>query len=63
MRESSGEMTSNEGFSVVAPMKSDVAGFDVRQEGVLLGFVEAMNFVDEDDGALAATAICVRRRP
>jgi len=32
--------------------EEDVAGFDVREEGVLLSFVEAMHFVDEDDGAL-----------
>lgn len=31
--------------------EENVAGFDVRQEGVLLGFVEAVDFVDEDDGA------------
>src|SRR5580692_4361717 len=34
--------------------EEDVAGFDVREEGVLLGFVEAVDFVDEDDGAQAA---------
>lgn len=34
--------------------EEDVAGFDVGQEGVLLGFVEAVDFVDEDDGAHAA---------
>src|SRR6266481_10153580 len=33
--------------------EEDVAGFDVREEGVLLGFVEAVDFVDEDDGAEA----------
>src|SRR6267378_6404035 len=33
--------------------EENVAGFDVREEGVLLGFVEAMDFVDEDDGAKA----------
>jgi len=33
--------------------EEDVAGFDVREEGVLLGFVEAVDFVDEDDGAQA----------
>ncbi len=37
----------------------DVAGFDARQEGVLLGLVEAMNFVDEEDGAPAAPAAVV----
>ena len=34
--------------------KDNVTGFDVREKGVLLGFVEAVNFVDEDDGAMAA---------
>src|ERR1700758_61697 len=34
--------------------EEDVAGFDVREEGVLLGFVETVDFVDEDDGAKAA---------
>src|SRR5260370_12582272 len=33
--------------------EENVAGFDVREEGVLLGFVEAVDFVDEDDGAEA----------
>jgi len=33
--------------------KEDVAGFDVREEGVLLGLVEAVDFVNEDDGAQA----------
>ena len=33
--------------------EDDVAGFDVGEEGVLLGFVEAMDFVDEDDRAMA----------
>src|SRR5258707_10621167 len=33
--------------------EEDMAGFDVREEGVLLGFVEAVDFVDEDDGAEA----------
>ena len=36
--------------------EGDVAGFDVRQEGVLLGFVEAMHFVHEDDGAASGAA-------
>jgi len=50
VRESSGEITSKEGFSVVAPIKDDVAGFNMREKGILLGFIEAVNFVDEDDG-------------
>src|ERR1700741_58187 len=35
--------------------EENVAGFDVREEGVLLGFVEAVDFVDEDDGAKASS--------
>src|SRR5204863_341942 len=31
----------------------DVAGFDVRKKRVLLGFVEAVDFVDKDHGAVA----------
>ena len=34
--------------------QDDAAFFDVGQEGVLLGFVEAVDFVDEDDGFFAA---------
>src|SRR5260370_25290721 len=33
--------------------ENDVAGCDVGEKGILLGFVEAVNFVDEDDGAVA----------
>ena len=36
--------------------QNDVAALDVRQKGVLLGFVEAMDFVDEEDGAAAEFA-------
>ena len=32
------------------------AVFDVGQEGVLLGFVEAVDFVDKEDGFAAQTA-------
>src|SRR6266851_956571 len=32
-----------------------MAGFDVGKKSVLLRFVEAVNFVDEDDGAMAGT--------
>ena len=52
-RESSAEMISKEGFSVVAPMRRMDAALDVGQESVLLGFVEAVDFVDEEDGARA----------
>ena len=34
----------------------NAAFFHVRQEGILLRFVEAVNFVDEDDGARAVLA-------
>ena len=30
------------------------AAFEVGEEGVLLGFIEAVNFVDEEDGRLVA---------
>ncbi len=36
--------------------QANAAFLDVRQEGILLRFVEAMNFVDEDDGARAVLA-------
>ena len=36
--------------------QADAALFDVREESVLLGFVEAMDFVDEDDRARAVLA-------
>ena len=34
--------------------EADGAAFEVRKEDVLLGFVEAMDFVDEKDGGLIA---------
>jgi len=43
--------------------EENVAGFDVREEGVLLGFVEAVDFVDEDDGAEASAGFFFRLRP
>ena len=39
--------------------EEDVAGFNVRQEGVLLGFVEAVNFINEDDGALGGAGFAL----
>ena len=48
-RDSNAELTSNEGFSVVAPIKLIGAIFDRAQEGVLLGLVETMDLVDEED--------------
>src|SRR5712692_622174 len=41
--------------------KSDVAGFDIGEEGVLLRLVEAMHFVDKDDGALASARFVLGR--
>ena len=49
-------MTSNDGFSVVAPIERHGARLDVRQEGVLLRLVEAMDLVDEED-ACAGRAV------
>jgi len=40
--------------------ENDVAGFDVGEEGILLGFVEAVDFVDKDDGAMAGTRFVFR---
>ncbi len=56
-RDSSAELTSNEGFSVVAVGRADEgeeAALDERQEGVLLRLVEAVHFVHEQDGATPA---------
>jgi len=39
--------------------EEDVAGFDVGEEGVLLSFVEAVNFVHEDDGALGSAGFAL----
>src|ERR1019366_9535566 len=36
--------------------QADAAFFHVREEGILLRFVEAVNFVDEDNGARAVLA-------
>ncbi len=36
--------------------QDDGAVLDVRQDGILLGFVEAMNLIDEKDGPLALHA-------
>ena len=49
VRDSSGEMTSKEGFSVVAPISVMSAALHVGQEGVLLGLVEAVDLVDKED--------------
>ena len=39
--------------------KEDVAGFHVGEEGVLLSFIEAVNFVDEDDSALGGAGLAL----
>ena len=44
-----GPTTSKLGFSVVAPMSTIVPGFHVRQKGVLLRLVEAVDLVHEQD--------------
>ena len=46
-------MSSKEGFSVVAPTRTTSPRLDVGQEGVLLGAVEAVDLVDEEEGAPA----------
>ena len=38
----------------------DVTGFHVGEKSVLLRFVEAMDFVDEDDGAQASAGFVFR---
>ena len=43
--------------------QDDVALLDVGQKGVLLGFVEAVDLVDEQDGAAADAASRARPRP
>jgi hypothetical protein len=60
-RERSGELTSNEGFSVVAPDQDDRAVLDVGRIGVLLRLVEAVDLVDEEDGPAALQAEPVGR--
>jgi hypothetical protein len=52
--ESSAEITSNDGFSMVAD-ENYIA--TLMQKGVLLRFVEAVNLVDEQDGAAAKTGL------
>ena len=47
-------MTSNDGFSVVAPIRRHQSLFHAVQKRILLGLVEAVDFVDEEDGPPAA---------
>ncbi len=60
-RESSGPMTSNDGFSVVAPIRVTVPSSTYGQDGVLLRLVEAVDLVDEEDGLLRRGAREPRR--
>ena len=41
------------GFCVDMPMRDDAAFLHVRQQHVLLSPIEAMQFIDEQDGAPA----------
>ena len=53
-RERSAELTSNDGFSVVAPINVIVPSSTAPEQCVLLTLVEAMNLVDEKNRSLAA---------
>ena len=53
-------MISNDGIFGRRADQANAAFFDVGQEGILLGLVEAMNLVDEDDGARAVLAGAIR---
>ena len=61
----SGALTEKYGFSVVAPIRIRVPSSTDGQEGVLLGPVEAVHLVEEQDGApilLAEEPAGARRR-
>ena len=60
-RESSAPFSSKDGFSVVAPTRVTIALLDERQEAVLLGAVEAVDLVDEQQGRLAGGAAAAGR--
>ena len=49
-RDNRAALISKDGFSVVAPKRAMSPPFDERQERVLLGLVEPMEFVHEEDG-------------
>ena len=53
-RDSSAAFTSKDGFSVVAPTKRQHTALHVRQQGVLLRLVEAMDLVHEQQSTLPA---------
>ena len=59
-RERRAPFTSKEGFSVVAPMSMMLPLFHEGQEGVLLGAVEAVDFVHEDDGSGTVASVVLR---
>ena len=52
MRDSSAEMTSKLGFSVVAPMSVSVPSSTIGQEEILLRLVEAVDLIEEKDDAV-----------
>jgi hypothetical protein len=55
-RDSSAELISKYGFSVVAPISVIRPRLDHRQQRVLLGLVEAVDLVEEEDRAPAVRA-------
>jgi hypothetical protein len=59
-RDRSAPVTSNDGFSVVRADECDGAVFDGVQECILLRLVEAMDLVDEKNGAFAVTLFSLR---
>lgn len=58
-RDTRGALTKKNGLWVVAPIQADHAGFDIRQQDVLLGFVETVDLVDEKEGGLAGVGEAV----
>ena len=56
MRDSSAELTSKYGFSVVAPISVTTPVLDRRQQRVLLRLVEAVDLVEEEDRPLPVRA-------
>ena len=56
-RDKSAPLTSNEGVSVVAPIRMMLPFRQKGRESVLLRFVEAMDFIDKYDGTLAKAAV------
>ena len=54
LRLNSGELIAKNGFCVVAPMRMMRPFLDIGQQHVLLGAVEAVQFIEEEDGARPA---------